>query len=154
MKKQLSVLIGTLVLILCISSAAQAVPTLQLFIDGAEWDAVLETWIVTEGTFDLWVIGETATLGTIYDVKLAASMYGNFGGTVNIKRTDNGGNIRAFGGSSDFMYSATATPDGKIVVGGGYDSVLRIWNGANGQVIQTLEAPKPQPPKGTAQAAK
>ena len=33
------------------------------------------------------------------------------------------------------------TPDQQIVIAGGHDSVLRIWNGANGQVLHTLEAP-------------
>ena len=66
-------------------------------------------------------------------------------------RTDNGQNFRNFGGGTDFMYSVDVTPDSNVVVAGGYDSVLRIWNGANAQVLQTIEPPKE--PEPTAQAA-
>lgn len=55
---------------------------------------------------------------------------------------DNGSNVRGYAGATDFMYNVAATPDGKIIVGGGLDSVLRIWNGTNGQVIANFEAPK------------
>lgn len=76
-------------LTLCMSSAVQAVPKLQLYIQGATYDAILETWVIDwedtdGGSFELWVIGETVNDGgEIFDVKLAASMKG-FGGTVDI----------------------------------------------------------------------
>jgi hypothetical protein len=38
-------------------STASAIPTLQLYIDGASYDPVDETWIGTSTSFDLWVIG-------------------------------------------------------------------------------------------------
>lgn len=65
--------------------------------------------------------------------------------TVRIQRTNsnNVGNVRTFGGATDYVYSSACTPDGKIVVAGGHDSVLRVWNGTNGQVIGAYEAPKP-----------
>ena len=44
--------------------------------------------------------------------------------TVRIYNVDNAQNVRNFGGGSDFMYSAATTPDGKIYIGGGQDSVL------------------------------
>jgi hypothetical protein len=36
---------------------ASAIPTLQLYIDGASYDPVDETWVGTSTSFDLWVIG-------------------------------------------------------------------------------------------------
>lgn len=47
---------------------------------------------------------------------------------------------RAFGSATDFMQSAAVTPDGKWVVGGGQDGILRYWNGANGQLLKTFDA--------------
>lgn len=87
MKNQLSAIFGAFLLVACLAPAAHAVPTLQLYIDGATYDDVSESWVIEAGTFDLWVIGETATHGSVYDVKLAASMYG-VGGTVDVSPID------------------------------------------------------------------
>ncbi|WP_425617868.1 c-type cytochrome domain-containing protein [Anatilimnocola sp. NA78] len=54
----------------------------------------------------------------------------------------NGGNVRDFPGSADYMYSAAASADGKTIIAGGADSVLRVWTDA-GAVFATFEAPKP-----------
>lgn len=69
---------------------------------------------------------------------------------------EGGGDARTFAGATDFMYSAAATPDGKVVIAGGQDGVLRVWNGATGTSIATFEPPKaPTPePQKTAAVAK
>jgi WD40 repeat protein len=54
---------------------------------------------------------------------------------------DNGERIRSFEGGTNFMNSASITPDGKIVIAGGHDGVLRIWNGTNAEVIATFAPP-------------
>lgn len=66
---------------------------------------------------------------------------------------EGGGDARTFTGASDFMYAGAATPDGKVVIAGGQDGVLRVWNGANGSSIATFEPPKaatPEPQKTAA----
>jgi WD40 repeat protein len=55
--------------------------------------------------------------------------------------TDAATDVRAFAGATDFVNAAAVTPDGKIVIAGGQDSVLRVWNGANAQVIAAFAAP-------------
>lgn len=65
---------------------------------------------------------------------------------VRMHRTDNAQNFRTFTGGTDFMYCVDATPDSRFVVGGGFDSVLRIWNGTNATVLHELS---PQPPTPT-----
>jgi WD40 repeat protein len=50
--------------------------------------------------------------------------------------------VRSFSGGADFMYACGATPDGKVVIAGGQDSALRVWNMADGKVMATFEAPK------------
>ncbi len=62
--------------------------------------------------------------------------------TVQVKNSANGGNAANLGGAADYMYAAAPTGDGKLIVGGGQDSVVRVWN-ANGQPFATFEAPKP-----------
>jgi hypothetical protein len=69
-------ILGTLALLALASGfagPAGAIPALQLYIDGASWDTVTETWQVTAPTFDLWVIGDVGHYGTIFDVKLAVA---------------------------------------------------------------------------------
>ncbi len=61
---------------------AHAVPGLQLYIEGAIWDAANETWVTGDNEFDLWVLGDVESWGTIFDVKLATSGYGS--GTINL----------------------------------------------------------------------
>jgi WD40 repeat protein len=50
---------------------------------------------------------------------------------------------RSFSGGTDFMYTSDATPDGKIVIAGGQDSALRVWNMADGKAVATFESPQP-----------
>lgn len=55
--------------------------------------------------------------------------------------SDNGEKIRSFEGGADFINSASSTPDGRIVIAGGQDSVLRVWNGSNADVVATFAPP-------------
>lgn len=66
---------------------------------------------------------------------------------------EGGGDVRSFSGATDFEYATAATPDGKIVIAGGQDGILRVWNGVNGSSITTFEPPKaplPEPQKTAA----
>ena len=56
----------------------------------------------------------------------------------------NGGQIRQFSTTEGYLHTADATPDQQIVIAGGQDSALRVWNGANGQLLHTLEPPVPE----------
>lgn len=59
--------------------SASAYPALQLFIEGSTYDETTETWTITDGVFDLWIIGDVGRIGTIYEVKLAAVFWGDAG---------------------------------------------------------------------------
>src|SRR5206468_8304059 len=41
-----------------------------------------------------------------------------------------------FAGNSDFVYAVSVSPDGAIVAAGGEEGVVRMYNGANGQVVR------------------
>jgi hypothetical protein len=41
------------------------------------------------------------------------------------------------------VFAAAASDDEKIVIAGGQDGVLRVWNGTNGQIIKQFEPPRP-----------
>jgi WD40 repeat protein len=55
---------------------------------------------------------------------------------------ENGDSVRTFSGETDYVYSAMATPDGKIVVAGGQDSMLRVWNGLDGKTLMNFPPPE------------
>jgi hypothetical protein len=61
--------------------------------------------------------------------------------TVRFWNLDNGGNVRNFGGNNDFLYAVGVSPDGAVVAAGGQESVVRVYNGSNGQLIRTLTPP-------------
>lgn len=49
--------------------------------------------------------------------------------------TDDGTEVRAIASLPDFMQAAASTPNGSTIIGGGEDSVLRVWDGANGKEL-------------------
>lgn len=63
--------------------------------------------------------------------------------TVKMHRANDGGNYRNFGGMPDFVYAVATTRDEAIVIAGGEDGVLRVWNGTNAQELFKFEPPKP-----------
>jgi WD40 repeat protein len=63
--------------------------------------------------------------------------------SVKFHRANDGGNYRGFGGATDFVYAVAALRDESLVVAGGEDGVLRVWNGTNAQVLFNFEPPKP-----------
>ncbi len=53
--------------------AAQAIPTLQLYIEGSTWDPATETWVATGDHPKLWVMGDVHNYGPILGVKLTVA---------------------------------------------------------------------------------
>lgn len=55
---------------------ALAYPGLQLFIKGSVYEEATETWTVEDNVFGIWIIGDVANVGKIFEVKLAAVFWG------------------------------------------------------------------------------
>ncbi|MBI3881676.1 MAG: hypothetical protein HY301_16630 [Verrucomicrobia bacterium] len=47
-----------------------------------------------------------------------------------------GDEVRAFEGPKDFVYGSAATADGAVVIAGGAEGVLHVFNGTNGQTLR------------------
>jgi len=73
--------------VVCGVDRATALPTLQLYIEGATYDPTNETWVIGKSEFVLWVIGDVQSYGTIYDVKLAAAVRSDESGTISLTPT-------------------------------------------------------------------
>jgi len=56
-------------------STASAIPELQLYLEGATWDTIDETWVIYDTTSftRLWVIGNVQKFGAIQDVRLSVA---------------------------------------------------------------------------------
>jgi hypothetical protein len=68
------------------ATAASAVPTLQLYIDGATYDPISETWVTTATSFDLWVLG----VSPVEDVKLSVAFMTGEAGSISFTPTTAG----------------------------------------------------------------
>ncbi len=61
--------------------------------------------------------------------------------TIRFWNVDNGGNVRNFAGNNDFLYGVGVSPDGALVVAGGEEGIVRVYNGANGNLVKQLAPP-------------
>jgi WD40 repeat protein len=62
----------------------------------------------------------------------------------------NGGNYRTFGGSKDYLYAVSATPDETRVIAAGEEGIVRIWDGKNAQFLFSFDPPAPEAESKTA----
>ena len=53
---------------------------------------------------------------------------------------DAGGQVRAMAKPLDFMQSAAGAATAGVIIGGGEDGLLRVWDGTNGQELATFGA--------------
>ena len=84
---------------------------------------------------------------------------------VRFHRTNNGQPYRSFSGTGDYVYAVAAsrnaatviksvTSEATVVVAGGEDGVLRVWDGTRGASRFTFEPPKTPAGKATASLGK
>ena len=74
---------------LAIAASAQAIPVLQIYVEGATYDTNTQTWVTSQSDFKLWVVGDVDAQGPIQNVKLVASYFG-LNGTMTITPTTSG----------------------------------------------------------------
>ena len=90
MKKIFGVTVCSFLMVIFSFSASFGVPLLQLYGEGATYDSGSETWITTESSFTLWVMGNVngpGGKGSIMDVFLSVAYPTDETGTVSITPT-------------------------------------------------------------------
>jgi WD40 repeat protein len=104
-------------------------------------DKVIKLWDFRTGDQQRTISGFTKEVTAIQFAGLSVNVVASCGDkNVHIKRADNGGNVRALSGATDYVYNIGVSADGKTIVAGGQDSVVRIWSD-DGKSIVTFVAP-------------
>lgn len=67
--------------------------------------------------------------------------------TTRMWNADNGGTVRQFSGATDFLYAVSVSTDGSVVASGGEDGIVRVYNGANAQLVKAAVPPDAEPKK-------
>ena len=70
-----------------------------------------------------------------------AVLSGGDGQVISVKGS--GEKLRSFIGATDYVYAAAAAPDGNLVVSGGADGSLRVWDGKSGKLTAEFSTPGP-----------
>jgi WD40 repeat protein len=105
-------------------------------------DNVIKLWDFTSGERKKTIEGFGKEVTSVSFIGITDQILVSSGDNQVRTVNEGGDKIRSFEGATNFMNSASATPDGRIVIAGGQDSVLRVWNGTNAEVIATF-APTP-----------
>jgi hypothetical protein len=72
---------------LTLPTAALAIPTLQLYIEGATYDTSTDTWTFVGTSARLWVLGDVGHDGTISNVLLTLAYPSSVSGTITLTPT-------------------------------------------------------------------
>lgn len=91
------------VLAVCGAAApAQAIPVLQLYLEGAQYDTGSESWVASPSgssggaPFRLWAIANTGAVGTVFDAMLTFSWDASLGDLAIIVKESTTGGYRNF----------------------------------------------------------
>lgn len=105
-------------------------------------DNAVKVWNVNTGEQIRTVQGYQKQVTSIHYMGVGGNTVSCGGdATVRFITANNGSNFRNFAGSTGYMYASDASRDEKVVIAGGEDGVIRVWNGTNGQVIRTFDPP-------------
>jgi WD40 repeat protein len=117
-------------------------------------DKVVKLWTFPAGEQIKTIEGFNKEVTSVRFVGLGGEMLTAAGDTKVRLLKEDGGTLRDFAGNKGFLFSTAVTPDGQIVLGGGQDSVLRVWNAASGKNLFSLDPPPNESaPKAVSPAA-
>jgi WD40 repeat protein len=102
-------------------------------------DSVVKVWDVTTGDRKKNIEGYDKEVTSVRFVGAADQLITSSGDNkVRLVGLD-GKEVRAFPDVADFVQSSAVTADGKTVIAGGQDGVLRVWNVADGKAAGAFQ---------------
>lgn len=106
---------------------------------GAE--GVVKVWDLASGDRRKNIEGWEGEVSSIQYVGLT----GNFIASCGDKRVrliaDSGAEVRSFLECKEYMQAAAASDDGSVILGGGQDGILRLWDGTTGKALAQFPPP-------------
>jgi len=105
-------------------------------------DNVVKVWDFISGERKKTIEGFSKEVTSISFIGITDQALASSGDNQIRAVSESGEKIRSYEGGADFMNSAAITPDGKIVIASGHDSVLRVWDGNSGEVMAVFAPPK------------
>ena len=105
-KKRGKLIIIAALLLILIPTLSLAVPNLQIYIPGATYDEVTETWVIYSYDYQLWVIGANLD---VKDVKFAAAVPTNENGSIEVTWLDPSSPDYGGGGADNFTLTFLET---------------------------------------------
>jgi WD40 repeat protein len=101
-------------------------------------DNVAKSWDVTTGERRKNIEGfaKEVTAAAFVGIEDQAVLGAGDGQVVLVKSS--GERIRSFSGANDYVNAVAVAPDGSIIVAGGADGVLRVWDGKSGKLLNEL----------------
>jgi WD40 repeat protein len=105
-------------------------------------DGMVKVWDFTTGDRKKNIEGYDKEVTAVRFVAASANLVTSSGDSkVRLVALD-GKEVRVFPEVADFMQSAAVSADGRLVVAGGQDSVLRVWKAADGAKLAAFAPPK------------
>jgi WD40 repeat protein len=115
-------------------------------------DKTVKLWTFPAGDQIKTIEGFSKEVTSIRFIGLGGEMLAASGDAKVRLIKEDGTALRDLGGNKGFLFSSAITPDGQFILGGGQDSILRIWNAGTGKTLFSLDPPPA--PKAASQAAK
>ncbi|MDB6119809.1 MAG: domain, G-beta repeat, partial [Verrucomicrobiaceae bacterium] len=103
-------------------------------------DGVVISWDMTIGERKKKIEGWTKEVTSLQFIGATAQIVTSAGDNLVRIVNDDGGEVRSISKLPDFMQSAASTATGGTIIGGGEDSVLRVWDGTNGKEVAMFGA--------------
>ena len=98
-------------------------------------DNVIKIWNVVTGERKKNIEGAGKEITSIAFMGVTDQTLSSSGDSQVRLIRDNGEKVRSLEGAADFQNAVATTPDGAVVVSGGQDGVLHLWNGRDGKSV-------------------
>ncbi|MCP5559734.1 MAG: hypothetical protein H7A55_18455 [Verrucomicrobiaceae bacterium] len=104
-------------------------------------DGVVVSWDMITGERKKVIDGWTKEVTSLQFIGASNQIVTSAGDNLVRIVNDDGVQSRAISKLPDYMQSAASTASGSTIIGGGEDSVLRVWDGTNGKELVVFGAP-------------
>ena len=105
-------------------------------------DNIVKIWDVEKGEKIRDILGHQKQVTRLVFVpKSPAFLTASGDNTVRLWNSDNGGQTRSFADAKDFLYAVATSTDGTLVVTGGEEGIIRLYNGTTGQLVKAMLPP-------------